>query len=82
MVREDGEQGGSSCGAVGLGDFDFFGYAFVEYVEDVVVVLGDGLDDAECGVEVGICAFYFLWDFAGVHAAEGGEDHGDAEQCP
>lgn len=45
-------------------------------------MLGDGLDDAECGVEVGICAFYFLWDFAGVHAAEGGEDHGDAEQCP
>ena len=36
------------------------------------------LDDGESGVEVGVGTFDFLGDFAGVHAAEGCEDHGDA----
>lgn len=78
MVREDGKQCCADCGTVGLGDFYFFGYAFIEDVEDVVVVVRDCLDDAEGSVEVGVGTFDFLGDFAGVHAAEGCEDHGDA----
>lgn len=42
----------------------------------------DCLDDGEGSVEVGVGTFDFLGDFAGVHAAEGCEDHGYAEQCP
>lgn len=33
------------CGTVGLGDFDVFGDAVIEDVEDVVVVMGDCSDD-------------------------------------
>lgn len=33
------------CGTIGLGDFDVFGDAVIEDVEDVVVVVGDGPDD-------------------------------------
>ena len=72
-----------TCGCtVGVGSRNPFRALFVQYIEDVVVVVTQCADDSNRGLKILIGALYRVCESACVHHSKSGEDHCDAEEAP
>ena len=78
-ILEDGVSGGST---VGISCGNSFRALLVEHVEDVVAMYRDCPDDCHRCFEVLVIAFYKVSEAAGIHDAERGEHHRNAEESP